>query len=34
VVATVVDVQIILAVGGALGALLWFVPLAWRKVNE
>jgi MFS family permease len=33
VIATVIDPQIILAVGGALGALLWFVPLAWRKVR-
>ena len=32
-VATVIDPQVILAVGGALGALLWFVPLAWRKVR-
>jgi hypothetical protein len=33
VIATVIDPQIILAVGGGLGALLWFVPLAWRKVR-
>jgi MFS family permease len=32
-VATVVAPAAVLAVGGALGALLWFVPLAWRKVR-
>jgi MFS family permease len=33
VVATVVAPTTILAVGGALGAILWFVPLLWRKVR-
>ena len=32
-VATVVAPTTILAVGGALGAMLWFVPLLWRKVR-
>jgi MFS transporter, DHA3 family, tetracycline resistance protein len=32
-VATVVAPTTILAVGGALGALLWFVPLGWRRVR-
>jgi MFS family permease len=31
--ATVVAPTTILAVGGALGAILWFVPLLWRKVR-
>jgi MFS family permease len=31
--ATVVAPTTILAVGGALGAMLWFVPLLWRKVR-
>jgi MFS family permease len=31
--ATVVAPTTILAVGGALGAILWFVPLVWRKVR-
>jgi DHA3 family tetracycline resistance protein-like MFS transporter len=31
--ATVVAPTTILAVGGALGATLWFVPLAWRRVR-
>jgi MFS family permease len=31
--ASVVAPVSILAVGGALGAMLWFVPLAWRKVR-
>jgi MFS family permease len=31
--ATVVAPTTILAAGGALGALLWFVPLLWRKVR-
>jgi MFS family permease len=30
--ATVIAPTTILAVGGALGAILWFVPLLWRKV--
>ncbi len=33
VVATVVAPTTILAVGGALGAILWFVPLLWRRVR-
>jgi MFS family permease len=33
-VATVVPATTILAVGGALGMLLWFVPLTWRRVRE
>jgi MFS family permease len=33
VVATVVAPTTILAVGGVLGAILWFVPLLWRKVR-
>jgi hypothetical protein len=33
VVATVVAPTSILAAGGALGAILWFVPLLWRKVR-
>jgi len=33
VMAGVVAPTTILAVGGALGALLWFVPLGWRKVR-
>jgi MFS family permease len=33
VIAGVVAPATILAVGGALGALLWFVPLSWRKVR-
>jgi MFS family permease len=33
VVATVIAPTTILAVGGALGATLWFVPLLWRKVR-
>jgi MFS family permease len=32
-VATVVAPTTILAVGGTLGALLWFVPLGWRRVR-
>ena len=32
-VATAVAPTTILAVGGALGALLWFVPLTWRRVR-
>jgi len=31
--ATVVAPTTILAVGGALGAILWFMPLLWRKVR-
>ena len=31
--ATVIAPTTILAVGGALGAILWFVPLLWRKVR-
>ncbi len=31
--ATVVAPTTILAVGGSLGAILWFVPLLWRKVR-
>jgi MFS family permease len=31
--ATVIAPTTILAVGGALGAMLWFVPLLWRKVR-
>jgi MFS family permease len=31
--ATVIAPTTILAVGGALGAMLWFVPLFWRKVR-
>jgi len=31
--AAVVAPTAILAVGGALGAMLWFVPLAWRRVR-
>jgi MFS family permease len=33
VIAGVVPPATILAVGGALGALLWFVPLSWKKVR-
>jgi MFS family permease len=33
VIAGVVPPTTILAVGGALGALLWFVPLSWKKVR-
>jgi MFS family permease len=33
VVATVIAPTTILAVGGALGAILWFVPLLWRRVR-
>jgi MFS family permease len=33
VVATVIAPTTILAAGGALGAILWFVPLLWRKVR-
>jgi MFS family permease len=33
VVATAIAPTAILAVGGALGAMLWFVPLLWRKVR-
>jgi MFS family permease len=32
-VATVIAPTTILAAGGALGAILWFVPLLWRKVR-
>lgn len=32
-VATVIAPTTILAVGGALGAMLWFVPLLWRRVR-
>ena len=32
-VASVVAPTAVLAVGGALGALLWFVPLGWRRVR-
>jgi MFS family permease len=32
--AAVVSPQLILAVGGTLGMLLWFVPLAWREVRS
>jgi MFS family permease len=32
--ATVVAPTTLLAVGGALGALLWFVPLTWRRVRQ
>ncbi|HEY6960683.1 MAG TPA: MFS transporter [Gaiellaceae bacterium] len=32
-VATVVSPTLILAVGGTLGAVLWFVPLGWRRVR-
>jgi hypothetical protein len=31
--ASVVAPTTVLAVGGALGAVLWFVPLTWRKVR-
>jgi hypothetical protein len=31
--ATAIAPTTILAVGGALGAVLWFVPLTWRKVR-
>jgi MFS family permease len=31
--ATVVSPTLILAIGGGLGALLWFVPLTWREVR-
>ena len=31
--ATSIAPTTILAVGGALGAVLWFVPLTWRKVR-
>jgi len=31
--ATAIAPTTILAVGGALGAILWFMPLAWRKVR-
>ena len=31
--ATVVAPTTILAVGGALGAILWFVPLTWQRVR-
>jgi MFS family permease len=31
--ATAIAPTTILAVGGALGAILWFVPLLWRKVR-
>ncbi|HVU78647.1 MAG TPA: MFS transporter [Gaiellaceae bacterium] len=32
-VATVVSPRLILAVGGLIGAFLWFVPLCWRQVR-
>ncbi|MGZ4289891.1 MAG: MFS transporter [Gaiellaceae bacterium] len=32
--ATAIAPTTILAVGGALGALLWFVPLTWRRVRD
>jgi MFS family permease len=32
--ATAIAPTTILAVGGAVGAILWFVPLAWRPVRE
>jgi hypothetical protein len=31
--ATVVAPTTILAVGGTLGAILWFAPLTWRRVR-
>jgi MFS family permease len=31
--ATVIAPTSILAAGGAIGAILWFVPLLWRKVR-
>jgi hypothetical protein len=30
---SVVDATIVVAVGGAVGLVLWFVPLGWREVR-
>jgi len=33
-IATVVAPTTVLAVGGTVGTLLWFVPLTWRRVRS